>query len=151
MTSAAIAGNALASTIVPFREKVITLDVPAGRPLTAVIAARSDPVPESVRVLTAIENAPEFLEAARALPGLLRALSRRELRAARPAPGAPQLQELYTQLRNDGRRRDALSLGAVLLFGGLVWLAVAHPPLWPGWTLLAAGGAKIGYGLWRFS
>jgi ubiquinone biosynthesis protein len=97
------------------------------------------------------ENAPEFLEAARALPGLLRALARRELRAARPAPGAPQLQELYTQLRNDGRRRDALTLGAVLLFGGLVWLAVAHPPLWPGWTLLAAGGAKIGYGLWRFS
>jgi ubiquinone biosynthesis protein len=97
------------------------------------------------------EHAPEFLEAARALPALLRSFARGEQRAARPAPGAPQLQELYTQLRNEGRRRDALTLGAALLFGGLVWLAVAHPPLWPGWTLLAAGGAKISYGLWRFS
>jgi ubiquinone biosynthesis protein len=92
-------------------------------------------------------HAPELLEAAHRLPTLVRALARPARSPA--ASAAPGLQELKAELRAQGRRRDAVTLGAALLFGGLVWLAAAHPPQWLAWLLLAAGAAKISYGLWR--
>jgi ubiquinone biosynthesis protein len=94
-------------------------------------------------------HVPELLEAARGLPSLMNALVHRA--HAGPAPPAPpaELQELREELRVAGRRRDAVTLGSVLLLGGLVWLALAREPTWLGWALLAAALAKIAYGLWR--
>jgi len=44
-----------------------------------------------------------------------------------------------------------VTVGAALLLWGLVWLALAHNPAWPGWALLAAGSGVIVSGLWRAS
>ena len=44
-----------------------------------------------------------------------------------------------------------MTLGAALLLGGLVWLAVARDPAWVGWGLLVAGTTCVIYGLWRAS
>jgi ubiquinone biosynthesis protein len=93
-------------------------------------------------------RAPELLELARSLPQLARALLQREP-APRAAPPAAELEQLRAEVRAAGRRRDAVTLAAALLFGGLVWLAGAHRPQWPGWLLLGAGLAQLAYGLWR--
>jgi ubiquinone biosynthesis protein len=93
-------------------------------------------------------HVPELLEAARSLPALLNALVER---AHRPLPPPPMAEprERDAPLREAGRRRDAVTLGAALLFAGLVWLAVARSPAWLGWALLAAGLTQSLYGLWR--
>jgi ubiquinone biosynthesis protein len=96
-------------------------------------------------------HGPELLEAARGLPALLPSLVRREQGLQYPAApnAAPDVAELRAEMRAWGRRRDAVTLGAALLLGALVWLVAVHSPAWPGWALLAAGAAKLAYGLWR--
>ena len=94
-------------------------------------------------------RAPELLDAARSLPVLLHALLQREQGAPRAAAPAAELEELRAEMRAAGRRRDAVTLAAALLVGGLVWLAAARSPQWLGWVLLAAGVAKLAYGQWR--
>jgi ubiquinone biosynthesis protein len=92
---------------------------------------------------------PGLMEAARGLPVLLGGVIERELSGGRsPAPAADTL-ELRAALAHAARRRDAVTLGAALLLGALVWLAVAREPAWIGWGLLAAGAAGVVYGLWR--
>ena len=86
-------------------------------------------------------QAPELMSAARNLPLLLQRLQRP------PQPSAAlQLAELRRQLLLMARRRDAVTLGAVLLLGGCVWLALQRGHPWLGWALLAAGVAKLVYG-----
>jgi ubiquinone biosynthesis protein len=94
---------------------------------------------------------PELIEAARGLPALLTALIEREQAPLQPPVAAPDSGELRATLERGARRRDAATVGAALLLGGLVWLATAHDPAWLGWTLLAAGAVAIVYGLWRSS
>jgi ubiquinone biosynthesis protein len=94
-------------------------------------------------------RAPEMIEAARGLPGLLTAAAQRAQDRLQPAAPAPELADLRAELRATARRRDAVTLGAALLAGGLVWLAVSHNPQWPGWALIAVGLAQVLYGLWR--
>ena len=94
-------------------------------------------------------RAPELLDAARSLPVLLHALLQREQAAPRAAAPPAELEELRAEMRAAGRRRDAVTLAAALLLGGLVWLATARSPQWLGWVLLAAGVAKLAYGQWR--
>ena len=98
-------------------------------------------------------RAPEFIEAARGLPGLLQSLAQRGQRAPQSHNPGPDLSglrsELRAEMRSAGRRSDAVTLGAALLLGGLVWLAVGSGPTWPGWALLAAAAAHVLYGLWR--
>jgi ubiquinone biosynthesis protein len=94
-------------------------------------------------------QAPELIETARALPAALRTLIERERHPQHAPDPAAELAELRRELRAQARRSEALTLGAALLFGGLVWLAAARPPAWPGWTLLVLGGVKILYGLMR--
>jgi ubiquinone biosynthesis protein len=95
-------------------------------------------------------RAPEMIEAARGLPALLAATVRRVTGEEPPPPAAaPELAELRAEIRAAARRRDAVTLGAALLAGGLVWLAVARTPHWPGWALLALGLTQVLYGLWR--
>jgi ubiquinone biosynthesis protein len=88
-------------------------------------------------------QAPELMSAARNLPLL-------QQRLQRPPPPQPsaalQLAELRRQLLLMARRRDAVTLGAVLLLGGCVWLALQRGHPWLGWALLAAGVAKLVYG-----
>src|ERR1035437_1767728 len=52
ITSLVMAGSALASVIVPLTAKVMSVAVPAAAELVASVAARSEPVPESLRVDT---------------------------------------------------------------------------------------------------
>ena len=94
---------------------------------------------------------PELLEAARALPALLGGLLEREHTRLHPPLPPPDASELRAELERAARRRDAVILGAALVLGALVWLAVARDPAWIGWALLAAGGTAVVYGLWRSS
>jgi ubiquinone biosynthesis protein len=93
-------------------------------------------------------RAPELLDVARSLPQLARALLQREA-APRAAPPAAELEQLRAEMQAAGRRREAVTLAAALLFGGLAWLAAHHGPQWPGWLALAAGLAQLAYGLRR--
>ena len=84
-------------------------------------------------------HAPEILEALRGLPALLAAQVRRGAEAPERAPPPADLTELREELRAQGRRRDLVTVGAALLLGGLVWLAVSGGHTVAGWALLAAG------------
>jgi ubiquinone biosynthesis protein len=84
-------------------------------------------------------QAPQILEAVRGLPALLAAQLRRAPQTERAPPPAMELNELRAELRRQGRRRDLVTLGAALLLGGLVWLAISGGHAAPGWALLAAG------------
>src|SRR6185437_10791315 len=97
-------------------------------------------------------RAPELIEAARALPAALQQLARRGSLPPPPPPPPATVAELEArrqELRAARRRRDAVTLGASLLLGGLVWLAAGRAPVWLAWVLLAAGALKLGYGLRR--
>jgi len=84
-------------------------------------------------------HAPEILEALRALPALLAEQVRRGAQPPERPPPAADLAELREELRAQGRRRDLVTVGAALLLGGLVWLAVSGGHAAAGWALLAAG------------
>jgi ubiquinone biosynthesis protein len=98
-------------------------------------------------------HAPQLLDAARSLPALLLAWMRRtqDLGAAPAAAQTPAADAAppAEPPRRTPRRHDALILGAAILSGALVWLAVGRSPAWIGWTLLAIALVKITYGLWR--
>ncbi|HTY50906.1 MAG TPA: ubiquinone biosynthesis regulatory protein kinase UbiB [Steroidobacteraceae bacterium] len=85
---------------------------------------------------------PDLVEAAQLLPGLLKGAVQR--------PGSPRLRvelpaaaSLEQMLAQSARRREAVTIGAAILLGGLVWLALARRPAWPGWGLLALGAGWI--------
>ena len=92
---------------------------------------------------------PELIEAAHALPALLGGLLERERARLQPPAAAPDAAELRGELERAARRRDAVTVGAALLLGAFVWLAVARDPAWLGWGLLTAGAAAVLYGRWR--
>ena len=94
---------------------------------------------------------PGLMEAVRGLPGLLGLLVEREHTRLQPPAPAPEVSELRAALERSTHRRQAVTLGAALLLGGLVWLAVARDPAWVGWGLLVAGTTCVIYGLWRAS
>ncbi|MGH8295176.1 MAG: ubiquinone biosynthesis regulatory protein kinase UbiB, partial [Steroidobacteraceae bacterium] len=82
---------------------------------------------------------PELIEAARVLPGFVRsALQKAEGGMLRMLVETPAVELLHAELRRGHRRRDAVILGATLLLGGIVWIALGHGA-WPGWTLAAIG------------
>jgi len=89
---------------------------------------------------------PELVALARNLPAVLQRLLSPPPRSSGPADG---VRELRAELKRASRWRDALTLAAVLLTSGFVWLALARPPQWLAWALLAAGAAQLLYGLWR--
>jgi ubiquinone biosynthesis protein len=84
-------------------------------------------------------HAPEILETLRELPALLAAQLRRGTQPPERAPPGADLAELRAELRAQGRRRDLVTLGAALVLGGLVWLAVSGGHTAAGWALIAAG------------
>ncbi len=91
-------------------------------------------------------HAPELIAAARELPGALARMLQAGPAAARAVTPAPQAAQLREELRAARRRRDAVTVGAALLLGGLVWLAVGRGGEWPAWLQLAAGVVALVYG-----
>jgi len=87
---------------------------------------------------------PELLEAARALPSLLKAAVHRSQGGIfHMQVESPAVEEIKTELRLAGRRRDAVTVGAAILLGGLVWLGVNGTGDWHGWALTALGTAWL--------
>jgi ubiquinone biosynthesis protein len=83
---------------------------------------------------------PEIVDAARVLPGLLaHSVQRAQNGTLRLPVSAPDLEGLKAALRASNRRRDAVTVGAVILLCGLFWLMVGRNPDWPGWLLSAIG------------
>ena len=84
-----------------------------------------------------------MLEALHELPGTVRAA----LRQSRSGGGV-RLDEsagrtLGRILEHSARRREAVTIGAAVLLGGLVWLAVDRGTGWPGWAMLLLGAGWI--------
>ncbi|MFO1425804.1 MAG: ubiquinone biosynthesis regulatory protein kinase UbiB [Steroidobacteraceae bacterium] len=87
---------------------------------------------------------PEVLEAMRSLPPLIRtAMQRAHDGTLRLQVAAEEFDSLKRTISDSNRRRDAVTVGAVLLLGGLVWLAVGRSPQWPGAALSIAGAAWL--------
>jgi len=83
---------------------------------------------------------PEVLEALRVLPTLVKgAVQRAQDGTLRLHVEAANVTALQQSIREGDRRRDAITIGSAILLGGLVWLAVAREPLWPGIALTATG------------
>jgi len=86
---------------------------------------------------------PELLEVVHELPAVLKDL----VRQARGGRGV-RLDESVSRaleriLERSARRREAVTIGAAILLGGLVWLAVDRAFGWPGWAMLALGAGWI--------
>jgi ubiquinone biosynthesis protein len=83
---------------------------------------------------------PELLETARALPSLLKAAVHRSQGGLfHMQVESAAIEEIRTELRKASRRRDAVTVGAAILLGGLVWLGVNGGGAWAGWVLTVAG------------
>jgi ubiquinone biosynthesis protein len=87
---------------------------------------------------------PELLETARALPSLLKAAVHRSQGGLfHMQVESAAIEEIRTELRKTSRRRDAVTVGAAILLGGLVWLGVNGDGAWAGWVLTVAGMAWV--------
>ena len=95
------------------------------------------------------QQAPELIEAARALPALIQgAVQRARGGTLRMQIDAPAIEALREEMRRSSRRRDAITVGAAILLGGLVWLGVEAGTGWPGWILTVAGALWLALA-WR--
>jgi ubiquinone biosynthesis protein len=95
-----------------------------------------------------LENArtqlPEILTSLQSLAPLVRsAVQRAQDGRLRLAVEAPEINALRTEIRRTNRRRDKVTIAAVLLLGGIVWLALGRDPAWAGWALTGAGAAWL--------
>ncbi|HUI60934.1 MAG TPA: ubiquinone biosynthesis regulatory protein kinase UbiB [Steroidobacteraceae bacterium] len=83
---------------------------------------------------------PDMVEAARALPALLKgAVNRAHGGVLRMQVESQDIEALKAEMRRAGRRRDAFTVGAAILLGGLVWLGSSRGADWSAWALTAAG------------
>ena len=87
---------------------------------------------------------PELIEAARTMPALVKgAIQRARGGVLRMQIESAGVEELKEEIRRAGRRRDAVTVGAAILLGGLVWLAAGGFTQWPGWALGLLGTAWL--------
>jgi ubiquinone biosynthesis protein len=92
---------------------------------------------------------PELIEAARALPSLVKgAVHRAQGGTLRMQVESPAIDDLKAEVRRTGRRRDAVTVGAAILLSGLIWLAESSGSEWPGWVLTVFGAAWL-LAAWR--
>jgi len=92
---------------------------------------------------------PEVLEALRMMPTLVKgAVQRAQDGTLSLQVEARNIAEMQRAIRDGDRRRDAITIGAAILLGGLVWLAVGREPAWPGAGLTLLGVAWLAVA-WR--
>ena len=98
---------------------------------------------------------PDMLEVMKAIPtqakGLMEQLQAGTLRV--PVDTAA-LDALRVRLESDHRRRDRIMIGAVLLWGGILWVGLAVDHHWSGmqpWPGIALGLGGLGSMLWALS
>jgi ubiquinone biosynthesis protein len=87
---------------------------------------------------------PDLLEAVSELPALVKDAVRQS-RNGRSGLRLDEsvMQALGQMLERSGRRREAVTIGAAILLGGLIWLILGRGPEWPGWSMLALGAGWI--------
>jgi ubiquinone biosynthesis protein len=87
---------------------------------------------------------PEIINSLQTLAPLVRsAVQRAQDGRLRLAVEAPEINALRAEIRRSNRRRDKLTIAAVIVLGGLVWLALGKDPSWPGWVLTGVGAAWL--------
>jgi ubiquinone biosynthesis protein len=95
------------------------------------------------------QQAPELMEAFRALPSLITTtVERARGGSLRMEVESKAIEALRAEVRRANRRRDSIIVGAMLTLAGLVWLAISGALDWPGWVL-SAGGAVWLVGAFR--
>ncbi len=94
-------------------------------------------------------HAGDVIAALRNLPARLEDFTRRAPQSPRSAQQSEDLSALRAELERARSGRNAVTLGAAALLGGLVWLASGRDPAWLAWALLAVGAVKVLYGLSR--
>jgi ubiquinone biosynthesis protein len=87
---------------------------------------------------------PEMLELVNELPAVVKDA----VRHARERRGGIRLEDslgrsLARILDHAARRREAVTVGAAILLGGLIWLALGREAAWPGWSMLVLGAGWI--------
>jgi hypothetical protein len=94
---------------------------------------------------------PELIEAARALPSLIKAAVHRSQGGVfHMQVESPAVEEMRVEMRKAGRRRrDAVTVGAAILLGGLVWLGLRGSGDWPAWLLTGIGIGWLLVAAWR--
>jgi ubiquinone biosynthesis protein len=107
-----------------------------------------DWVREKVSAKTVLENArsqiPEILSSLQTLAPLMRsAVQRAQDGRLRIAVAAPEIDLLRAEIQSTNRRRDRLTVAAVILAGGLAWLAFGREPQWAGWLVAGIGGGWL--------
>jgi len=95
-----------------------------------------------------LENArtqlPDMIAGLQTLAPLLRsAVQRAQDGRLRLAVEAPEINALRAEIRRTNRRRDRVTIAAVVLLGGIVWTALAREPAWVGLVLCGAGVAAL--------
>ena len=83
---------------------------------------------------------PELIEVARSIPTLLNgAVQRARGGHLTGQVTAAEVEVLREEIRQASRWRDAVTIGAAILLGGLVWVGVDWGEGWPGWALTLVG------------
>jgi len=92
---------------------------------------------------------PDIVDAARVLPGLLSHLVQRaQSGSLKLQVEAKDIEGLKAALRASNRRRDAITVGGVILLCGVFWLMVHRSPEWVGWVLSVVGAGWL-LAAWR--
>jgi ubiquinone biosynthesis protein len=93
---------------------------------------------------------PDIVDAVRALPPLIKsAVQRSQDDIQRGQAQTASMSALQQTIRDSDRRRDRVTLGAALLLGAIVWLAVGREPSWPAWIAGGIGLLAAVRGYWR--
>jgi ubiquinone biosynthesis protein len=87
---------------------------------------------------------PEMLELVNELPAVVKDAVR-QARDRRTGVGLEESmsRSLAGILDRAARRREAVTVGAAVLLGGLIWLALGREAAWPGWSMLVLGAGWI--------
>jgi ubiquinone biosynthesis protein len=107
-----------------------------------------DWVGEKMSARAVIEKArvqlPEVINSLQTLAPLVRsAVQRAQDGRLRLAVEAPEINALRNEIKRTNRRRDKVTVAAVILLGGIVWLALEREPFWAGWGMIGVGVAWL--------
>ena len=87
---------------------------------------------------------PEILSSLQTLAPLVRsAVQRAQDGRLRLAVEAPEIDALRGEIRRSNRRRDRMTIAAIVLLGGIVWSALDRQPSWIGFGLIGVGVAWL--------